>query len=195
MSNFTEEEDVDDTSSQASLSSEMSSQEPATRPPTPSTSAAAKASSSVNVNIIDVSKGSDFSKKHGGYSSKAKRDANAKQQLIDLFKADNKETNALLNKLPQAAMQKPAEPDDEETLFCKSLAMQMKGLPPAKRALAKLQVQELMYNIQYAAPALPPSPISQFSMPLQSFASPNYNNTTPTHIPQHSSFEYEYQSM
>ena len=71
VSNFTEEEDVDDTSSQASQSSDLSSQEPATHPPTPSTSTA-KASSSVNVNIIDVSKGSDFDRKHGGYTSKAK---------------------------------------------------------------------------------------------------------------------------
>ena len=43
----------------------------------------------------------------------------------------------------------PVIEDDEDDLFCKSLAKQMKSMQPEKRAFFRMKVSNLMYEVKY----------------------------------------------
>ena len=117
-----------------------------------------------------------------------------------MIEQDNQETNKLIKGLH--AGQSALSPDTEDTLFCRSLALQMSNLPPFKRAFAKLKIQETMYHIfmepnsqNIGAPGrsgmgggfLPPSQMASFTT--------NGNTDEGMHFMQASPDQYSYQQL
>ncbi len=132
---------------------------------------------------VDVTTESDFMKKHGVYSSKAKRDNTLKRDFSQFLKQDDSDTDRLLDYLKtdheKRVKSLVSEPENENTLFCKSLAKQMSALPAEKQALLRLKIQQEVYNCQFGQ-TLRPSPShspAPFTPVRQRPFNPNYPHT------------------
>ncbi len=104
---------------------------------------------------IDLTKDGEFMKKHGVYSSKAKRDNNLKRDFTAFLKKDDGDTDRLIEYLKEDHQKRlrsqpsAEEPDDEDSLFCRSLARQMRALSAEKKSLLKFRIQQSIYECQY----------------------------------------------
>ena len=63
-------------------------------------------------------------------------------EIISTLKDINSTANAI-------ASEPKSQEDDDNMLFCKSIAPTLRGLPPRKSKLAKLKIQELLFNIEF----------------------------------------------
>ncbi len=140
---------------------------------------------------VDVTTESDFMKKHGVYSSKAKRDHKLKRDFSHFLKQDDSDTDRLLDYLKtdheKRMKASVSEPENENTLFCKSLAKQMSALPPEKQALLRLKIQQEVYNCQFGqAPRPSPSHSTAPFTPVRQRPSPFNPIYPPTPTTVHS---------
>ena len=44
---------------------------------------------------------------------------------------------------------------EEEELFGKSVAASIRNMPPEQRAMAKIRIQQVLYDIQFQSPSAP----------------------------------------
>ena len=69
--------------------------------------------------------------------------------------------------------------NDPDISFCMDLASRLKKMPAQKNAFAKMQLQSLMYSLEYGQSTLSPPPGP--TMPTSSFASGYYEDMTYNH--------------
>lgn len=60
----------------------------------------------------------------------------------------------ILRQLKDLEKKEPEEPDEED-MYAKSVAATLKKMSPEQRAMAKLKIQQVLYEVQYCMPQAP----------------------------------------
>ena len=60
----------------------------------------------------------------------------------------------ILRQLKDLDKKEPEQPDEED-LYAKSVAGTLKKMTPEQRAMAKLKIQQVLYEVQYCLPQAP----------------------------------------
>jgi len=85
--------------------------------------------------------------------------ANGKNSGADVDKAIMSTANSIAEHLKQigAKRKQTEEPEDEDSLFCRSLVPRLKRLPSQSRAFIRLQIEHLLYQTEFTGPQTQPN--------------------------------------
>ena len=77
----------------------------------------------------------------------------------EVDKAIMNTANSIANHLKQIGAKKKQteEPDDEDSLFCRSLVPRLKRLPSQRRAFVRLQIEQLLYQTEFTGSRTQPN--------------------------------------
>ena len=74
--------------------------------------------------------------------------ANMDLRLLQTLQDMNQTTKSILDDGKNESVREP-EVDDADTLFCKSIIPSLSALEPRKNSLAKIKIQELLYQLEF----------------------------------------------
>ena len=85
--------------------------------------------------------------------------SNGRNAGADVDKAIMSTANSIAEHLKQigAKRKQTEEPEDEDSLFCKSLVPRLKRLPSQSRAFVRLQIEQLLYQTEFTGPQTQPN--------------------------------------
>ena len=98
---------------------------------------------------------------------KLKRKSTTKEDVdLALLKTASTLADKVMNAESTPKRREADEEDDEDLLYCKSLARRLKTMPAPTKAFVRLQIEQLLYDTQYnqQQQAFPSQQISVFSM-------------------------------
>ena len=86
-----------------------------------------------------MSAGSEFDQKHGQYGRKSKK-SKAESAFLEFLKIESQKTDELISNV---------EDDNEDTLYCRSLAKQFAGFTEEQKAVARMRIDQVMYQVRF----------------------------------------------
>ena len=85
--------------------------------------------------------------------------SNGRNAGADVDKAIMSTANSIAEHLKQigAKRKQTEEPEEENSLFCRSLVPRLKRLPSQSRAFVRLQIEQLLYQTEFTGPQTQPN--------------------------------------